>query len=515
MRQQRAITWVVSTLIIIVSAVLGLISLVMIGFDTGPFGFALGFLLATIPVPIYLLFPLWLDRFEPEPWWLLALCFLWGAAIATFVSIVLNTANIAVFRAAAGDDAGDALGAVISAPLVEELAKGLALLLLFFWKRDEFDNVTDGIVYAAMVALGFAMTENIAYYGRAVAAGGTDVTAVFFLRGVMGPFSHPLFTSMTGIGLGAARESSNALVRWLAPLLGLGFAMLLHAFWNLSASFGPVFFLTYLFVMIPALVAVLVIALFSLRREARVVRLHLETIVDEGVLSADDLISLCSVTGRLSSSLGALFGKGFGAWRRRVRFHRAATTFAFHAWRLSRGNDDDADGMRATLLAQLRQARANAGLPPVVVQPSPELVRRLSLEQPLPAEVVRRLSREEPLPREVVQRLSLEVPLPPGSGTEPASPTLLCTSGPLAGRKFEIGPAGLVIGRDPSMSQVVVADPQVSRRHAWVGLHDGNLVASDRGSANGTFINGARIRESKLRAGDRLELGSAVAFEIG
>lgn len=503
-----------STLVILVSAVLGLLSLLLIGFETGLLGFVLGFVMATIPVPLYLLFPLWLDRFEPEPWWLLTLAFVWGAAIATFFSLIVNTVNNAVLTAAAGD-AGDALGAVVSAPLVEELAKGLALLLLFFWKRDEFDNVTDGIVYASMVALGFAMTENIAYYGRAVASsGGGEVTAVFFLRGVMAPFSHPLFTSMTGIGLGAARESTHGWVKWLAPPIGLGFAMMLHAFWNLSASFGAVFFLTYLVIMLPALIAVLVIALFSLRREANVVRLHLESIVNDGVLSDADLVSLCSVTGRISASIGALFGQGFGAWRRRVKFHRAATDFAFHSWRLSRGHDDDADGARAALLSALRQARANAGLPPVVAPPSPELVRRLSLEQPLPAGFVRQVSLEQPLPAEVARRLSIEQPVAQKIAPPSPSVSLRCTAGPLSGRTFEIGLAGLVLGRDPSMSQVVIEDPQVSRRHAWIGYRDGDLVAVDRGSSNGTWINGARIRDARLLAGDRLALGESVLFEV-
>ncbi|MCM2315427.1 MAG: hypothetical protein NDJ92_09790, partial [Thermoanaerobaculia bacterium] len=73
MQRNRAVTWVVSTLVILVSAVLGLLSLLLIGFETGLLGFVLGFVMATIPVPVYLLFPLWLDRFEPEPWWLLAL----------------------------------------------------------------------------------------------------------------------------------------------------------------------------------------------------------------------------------------------------------------------------------------------------------------------------------------------------------------------------------------------------------------------------------------------------------
>lgn len=488
MQPKRAITWVVSTLVILVSAVLGLLSLLLIGFETGLIGFALGFVMATIPVPIYLLFPLWLDRFEPEPWWLLTLAFVWGAAIATFFSLIVNTVNNAVLTAAVGD-AGGALSAVISAPLVEELAKGLALLLIFFWQRDGFDNVTDGIVYAMMVALGFAMIENVAYYGRAIAQGGAgEATSVFILRGILAPFSHPLFTSMTGIGLGAARESDRTWVKWFAPLFGLGCAMILHAFWNLSASFGAVFFLTYLVIMIPALLAVLVVAFFSLRREANVVRLHLETIVDDGVLSAEDLVCLCSVWGRIAATNRALFTHGLGAWRARHRFHRAATTFAFHSWRASRGLNDEGSDFREALLEALRKARTDAGLPEVFQPPSPELVQRLSLERPLPASVTAEL---------------------PADGAR-----LVCTSGAISGREFTIGPAGVTLGRDPASAQIVVADPQVSKRHAWVGYRDGHLVAIDHASTNGTFINGMRVHDSRLVEGDRLELASAVAFDV-
>lgn len=488
MKKKSAITWVISTLVILASAVLGLLSLILIGFETGPVGFALGFMMATVPVPVYLLFPLWLDRFEPEPWWLLTLAFVWGAAIATFFSLIVNSVNNAMLTAAAGD-AGDALGAVISAPLVEELAKGLALLLLFLWRRDEFDNVTDGIVYAMMVALGFAMVENIAYYGRAVAQGGAgDATAVFLLRGIIAPFSHPLFTSMTGIGLGAARESDSRWMKWFAPLFGLGCAMILHAFWNLSASFGAVFFLTYLVIMIPALLAVLVVAFFSLRREANVVRLHLETIVNDGVLSEEDLVCLCSVWGRIAATNRALFTHGFGAWRARHRFHRAATTFAFHSWRASRGLNDEGSDFREALLDVVRKARNDAGLPAVVLPPSPELVQRLSLERPLPASVTAEL---------------------PSDGAR-----LVCTSGAISGREFAIGPAGVTLGRDPASAQIVVADPQVSKRHAWVGYRDGHLVAIDHGSTNGTYINGMRVRDARVVAGDRLELANAVAFDV-
>src|SRR5918999_207932 len=97
-------------------------------------------------------------------------------------------------------------------------------------------SVIDGIVYAAMVGLGFAMTENIQYYGRAVQEGGGETLQfVFILRGFLAPFSHPLFTAMTGIGLGLARQSSNAAVKFLTPIVGLGAAISLHAIWNGSA----------------------------------------------------------------------------------------------------------------------------------------------------------------------------------------------------------------------------------------------------------------------------------------
>lgn len=483
MKSSSALRTLAAIAATLIAVAFGLLCLVLIGFETGLAGFALGFVMATIPVPFYVMFIMWIDHFEPEPWWLLGIAFVWGAAIASFVSYVFNSVNAMILTAAAGE-AGDVLTSVVSAPFVEELAKGIALFLLFFWKRDEFDNVTDGIVYASMVGLGFAMTENIAYYGRAAAAGGIgDAGVLFFLRGIMSPFAHPLFTSMAGIGLGIARESEKTWVKVLAPLTGLSAAMALHAMWNLSASFGALFFVMYVLVMIPAAIAVLVVAFFSIRREARVVRLHLEEIVHDGVLSAEDVICLCSPWARFSAIVGALTGSGVSASFARVRFHRAATDFAFHSWRTSRGLGEA--GERAVLVDAVRSARRAAGLPAVVVPPSPELVRRLTAEVPLPE-------------------------LPAESGTH----ALVCTDGALAGQRFGIGPAGLTVGRDPAAAQVVVPEARVSKRHAWVGHRDDVLVAIDRGSTNGTHVNGERISEVVLKPGDRLTIAGIATFEV-
>ncbi|WKK71029.1 PrsW family intramembrane metalloprotease [Rathayibacter oskolensis] len=116
-------------------------------------------------------------------------------AIALLVDLGVQ---IAVYASGAQPSESDFVGAVIQAPLVEETAKGLGVLLvLLIWRRS-FDGPVDGIVYAAVVASGFAFVENILYFGSALVEGGLGSLAVtFFLRGVLSPFAHVLFTACT------------------------------------------------------------------------------------------------------------------------------------------------------------------------------------------------------------------------------------------------------------------------------------------------------------------------------
>jgi RsiW-degrading membrane proteinase PrsW (M82 family) len=384
MRRTSRSTWVLAGLILANAMILGPLSLAVIGLGVGD-GFFAGLLMAAVPVPFYLAFALWVDRFEPEPPWLLVLAFIWGGAIAVFFSLVFNMLHEGIVTAITDAASASVLTAVLAAPFIEELTKGAALFVLFLWKRDHFDNVTDGIVYASMVGLGFAMTENVQYYGQSIATGGGGAAAVFFLRGILSPFSHPLFTSMTGIGLGFARESNRKSVQWLAPAAGLTMAMALHSLWNFSANAGLAFFAVYALIMVPAFFAVLVIAIFSLRREANVIRTHLGSLVAEGVLSGDDIIVLASVRRRIGATTNALFARGFGQWRARRRFHTLATELAFHSWRTSREATADAQVIHAELRDAVRAARAKLGLPAKVQQPEPALVARLTRERPLPA----------------------------------------------------------------------------------------------------------------------------------
>jgi RsiW-degrading membrane proteinase PrsW (M82 family) len=322
-----------------IAALLGLIVLLIIGAETGPVEMMIGLVCATLPVPIYLMLLLWIDRFEGEPSWMLATAFFWGAIVAVFVALILNTFNRVVVAAATHSmQIGENFGAVISAPLVEESAKAFIILLLFFLKKDEFDGIIDGIVYAGMVGLGFAMTENILYYGRAVHGGLATLTVVFVMRGMASPFFHPLATSMTGIGFGWSRQSDNGFVKVTAPVIGFMLAVLLHGLWNGFATYGsPVaFFAAYFLIMGPAFIVALMVVAFSLRREGRIIRQYLYSDFQRGFFDPQEYECLCSVFGRMRLSWKAFNTGGLSEWRRRKRYHQLASELAFHRSRVAR-----------------------------------------------------------------------------------------------------------------------------------------------------------------------------------
>jgi len=85
-------------------------------------------------------------------------------------------------------------------------------------------------------------------------------------------------------------------------------------------------------------------------------------------------------------------------------------------------------------------------------------------------------------------------------------------SGVLAGEEFAVQPEGAYIGRESSLSQIVVSDPRISKRHLWIGVKDALVKIVDQESRNGTFINdprSERITEAVLHAGDTVILGES------
>ena len=335
----RAVKIAIGIVCALIALLCGLLLLLLIGYETGPVAFLIGLVTATIPVPLYVILVLWIDRYESEPFWMLATAFVWGASVATFVAYLINSTGGTIVSALAGPAAGNAFALVISAPIVEECLKATILFIFFFFKKDEFDGVIDGIVYAALVALGFAMTENVLYYAKAALGGGAALTVTLFLRGFLAPFSHPLFTSMTGIGLGLARQTRNLAVKLITPVLGLLMAIFMHSIWNGSGAIfgGGGFLLTYIVIMVPAFVILLVVIGIALYREGQLVREFLLCDLERGTLTRQEYDQLGSIFGRMGSSFNALTQTGMKGWRTRMRFNQMASELAFYRCRVSRG----------------------------------------------------------------------------------------------------------------------------------------------------------------------------------
>lgn len=271
---------------------LGLLLALMTVFELGPAAAMVGVLVAFAPAPLYLALWLWLDRYDPEPVWVLAGSLAWGAGAATFVSSVANAVFGGLMRSLTPQPGlAEFLSVGLSGPFVEEATKGFAVLLVFLVFRREFDGVLDGIVYAGVVALGFATVENVLYYGRVAAKeGAAGLVAVFVLRGVLGPFGHSVFTSMTGIGCGIARQSHKTAVRFLAPPLGYAGAVFLHSLWNVLAGLSgslAAFLMLYVLVWAPLFLLFLAVVLWMGHRESRLIRRMLEPEVVLGLLTRE------------------------------------------------------------------------------------------------------------------------------------------------------------------------------------------------------------------------------------
>ncbi len=297
----------------------------------------IGALFAAVPVLVVVPTFLWVDRYEAEPRRFLAFGFAWGALCAASGALLLNTFFEAVVSLADPTRA-DLLGAVVSAPIVEEGLKGLGILLVVIMRRQQFDGVIDGIVYAGMIGAGFAFTENILYLGRIyLELGQSGLTSVFILRGVMGPFAHPLFTACTGVGLGlAVSHLRSAGGRVAAGLLGYLCAVLLHFSWNLAASTHH-FLGVYVGFQVPLFAGFVGLVIWLRVREGRVIRQQLSRYADAGWLSHPEVVMLASLPARRQARSWARQHGGRPALRSMRSFQDSASDLALLRQRMARG----------------------------------------------------------------------------------------------------------------------------------------------------------------------------------
>lgn len=192
---------------------------------------------------LMILFINWLDRYEKEPILLMLAAFLWGVVIAAGGAYIINTVlGLGVYVFTGDEVMADVATISLIAPFVEESLKGLAVLIVFFLFRREFDSVLDGIIYAAMVALGFAATENAIYIIRGYDANGWGgLIELAWIRLVVVAWQHPFYTAFTGIGLAVARLNRNVLVKLIAIPAGFSLAVFTHFLHNSMAIFLPDF----------------------------------------------------------------------------------------------------------------------------------------------------------------------------------------------------------------------------------------------------------------------------------
>ncbi|HLL99669.1 MAG TPA: PrsW family glutamic-type intramembrane protease [Pyrinomonadaceae bacterium] len=307
------------------------LSLIVTAMITSSLGVAAAFVAAVVafvPACIYILPLIWLDRYDPEPLWLLALAFAWGALVAVIFSATINDLMGAYF--------GRDVAAVISAPIFEEGSKGFGLVLLLLFFRHEFDDILDGIVFGGTIALGFATVENVLYYGRALVEGGFEMLAfLFFVRGILSPFAHVTFTAMTGIGCGIARESHNTFVRIFLPLLGYGCAVLLHAIWNGTPTlFGfEGFWYGYLFLQVPFFLIFMCFAGLIMFRQNMIMKEMLTIEVMRGLITQEQYKRATSAFRSSAWLIGAI---GTDKYRARKRFLRAVGKLGLTYWHIQR-----------------------------------------------------------------------------------------------------------------------------------------------------------------------------------
>jgi protease PrsW len=347
----------VRALVVTLFLACALVMIGIIGTTTGATGFLVGTALAAVPVFVVVPSLLWLDRFEAEPTALLLFAFGWGAAVATLVAVLVNSTSVALLKASGGDVT---TGAVVIAPIVEESCKGLAVLLVFLYRRREFDGVVDGIVYAGMAGIGFAFTENVLYLGRALSDSGVDgLAATFVLRCIFGPFAHPLFTMATGVGFGVAVTTRRAWLRYAAPVIGWLVAVTLHGLWNLSAVAGLNGFVSaYIALQVPIFLAALAFALWSRRREGRLIGRHLAVYAETGWLTPVEVQMLSSMPARRRARATARELGGAKAARAMRAFQDAASELALLRERMARAAaGPDAEQDERDLLAQLSADR--------------------------------------------------------------------------------------------------------------------------------------------------------------
>lgn len=319
-------------------------------------GIMVGFFLSLFPLSAVLLSVYVIDRWEPEPKWMLLFALFWGTAGSIATTLIVQPWYIRAFMPRGLSSAAEQQQwlASFEAPPVEELSKGIGILLIALFARRYFDGPLDGVVYGATIGAGFAFTENIQYFGRAFfqsTGSFAEVGLLFVVRGIFSPFNHALFTACTGVAVGFGARKKG-----VGPIIGLFFvglipAMFLHFIWN-TANFAKYFdintrseLLVALFVQsavieIPLIAGWLIFIYFLRKGEAKLTHLRLAEYAANGWFTPEEVNMVATPRGRRNAM----------AWSRRTgksalmrSFIRKSTSLAYTRQRIVSGSQVQAN----------------------------------------------------------------------------------------------------------------------------------------------------------------------------
>jgi protease PrsW len=355
-------------LVLAACCLVAIVALVIVVAQRGPAPGLVGLCLAVLPIPLLVVLILYLDRLEPEPRALLAAMFGAGAGMAVITALLGRALHTgAITPPELGPHAGRVVaitvGAAIGGALVAETLSGAVLLALLASRRTEIDGAHDGVVYASMTGLGFALVANLYAYSQAWNAGASALVEEFTRRGIFGPLFQALFTSM--IGLGIAYAASRRSGGYLAIIAGWIAAVALDALWNHSVAAGGTSLLVTYVILIAALIGVIVVVVIDRQRVVAMITMFLPGFEDPEVVMVTDVRMLASLRMRRLGRQWARLNLGLDGKRAMAQYQLAATELAMACNRNSFGRttteayakhrDDSLDLMRAAAAIVRRQ----------------------------------------------------------------------------------------------------------------------------------------------------------------
>jgi RsiW-degrading membrane proteinase PrsW (M82 family) len=299
-----------------------------------------------------------MDRNEKEPWRLVMVAAAWGAIVAT--SLVVWGESIWEVSAQRSLVPGPGLDASLAfmAGTLEEIAKGVAVVLLFLVMRNDFDDVVDGIVYGAAVGLGFNFMETITYMTNLYAIfqpegiGGIAAGFQWYARQVLGLFfGHATYTAFIGAGLGIARQLPSVKQKVFVIVSGFLVAIAAHFSWDAWLTFFPIentlfglveMHMRTLIMTGPFTAGVIALLLFGIRYEGQNMldQLRKEAANGQGAILPEEVSILASPWPRLKQRLGALNIAGPRGYMKVSRLQTAQLDLAMERWHRERKEID-------------------------------------------------------------------------------------------------------------------------------------------------------------------------------